>query len=111
MKVIWKGIESTFAALNKQVNVLSEADTRRTIAAMLVMLKAKTPKDTGFASSRWKIAGLYPRFRVENDASYIEYLNWGSSKQAPAYFVESIALRFGKPLGAIVTVQPSNPGS
>lgn len=111
MKVVWKGIDSTFKMINRQFTSITEEQMRRRLASMLLLLEAATPKDTGFASSRWEVSGIFPRFRVSNDASYIEFLNRGSSKQAPAFFVESIALRFGKPLGVIATVMPSNPGS
>jgi hypothetical protein len=77
---------------------------------MVLALRASTPEDTGFAKSRWAITGVFPYFRVLNDAEYIEALNHGHSKQAPAFFVESIAMRFGRPLGNIVTVVYSHPG-
>jgi len=111
MKMVWKGIDQTFKSVLKQQTQITEQQMRRRLASMLVMLEASTPILTGYARSRWKIDGLYPRFRVVNDASYIEYLNRGSSKQAPSFFIESIALRYGKPVGSIATVMPSNPGS
>jgi len=111
MKMQFKGIDATFKDAMRQHTKLSEPQIRRRLASMLVMLEASTPVLTGYAQSRWKIDGSYPRFRVLNDAAYIEYLNRGTSKQAPAFFVESVALRFGKPLGVIAQVLPSNPGS
>jgi len=107
MRMVWKGIESTFRDAGKRQSEQSSAQLRQRITSMLLMLKALTPKDTGFASSRWRITGYFPRYRLENDADYIEHLNEGSSKQAPAFFVESVALRFGKPFGKITTVVPS----
>ena len=111
MRMVWQGIGATFQSLALQRDKLIRDDMHRTLTVMLAMLKIATPKDTGFATSRWVISGMFPEFRVTNDASYIEYLNQGSSKQAPSFFIESIALRFGKPYGMIVTVVPSNPGS
>ena len=111
MKVIWSGIEQTFRALTLQSDRISEKNMRLNLTAMLVMLRQATPKDTGFASSRWAVRGFFPRFRVENDAGYIEYLNAGSSKKAPAFFVERIALRFGFPIGTIAERVPSSLGS
>jgi len=111
MKMVMKGIESTFKAAENAFSKISKDNMQLQLTAMLVLLKRATPKDTGFASGSWHIEGSFPRFRVRNDASYIEYLNNGSSKQAPAFFIEHIALRFGKPVGAVVTVEPSNPGS
>lgn len=111
MKMMFKGVEETFRAALGQQQKITQEEMRRRLASMLVMLEASTPVLTGFARSRWKIDGSYPRFRVLNDASYIEYLNAGSSKQAPMFFVESVALRFGKPYGVIASVVPSSPGS
>jgi len=42
---------------------------------------------------------------IENNVEYINKLNEGSSKQAPAHFVERIALKYGRPLGVIVDVK------
>ena len=105
--VKWKGIQETFRSVFKSVDTLTNKELRKRVTAMVLKLKALTPKDTGFASSRWEISGQVPRLRVINDASYIEYLNQGSSKQAPSFFIESVALQFGKPLGLITTVVPS----
>jgi hypothetical protein len=111
MKMVFKGVEETFKNVYNQVHTLTEAEMKSRLANMLLLLEAATPVDTGYAKSRWKIEGSFPKFRVLNDASYIEYLDRGSSRQAPSFFIESIALRFGKPIGSIVTVMHSNPGS
>jgi hypothetical protein len=37
----------------------------------------------------------------------MEYLNAGSSQQAPARFIERIALNYGAPVGTIVTKNSS----
>jgi len=60
-----------------------------------------TPIDTGYARSRWKysfekdqngnLVGI-----IDNDAPYIESLNAGSSKQAPAYFIEQTLIAIGE---------------
>lgn len=111
MRMKWKGIDATFRSVERQHQQKIKKDMGSRLTTMLALLRLATPKDTGYAASRWRIEGLFPRFRVVNDASYIEYLNQGSSKQAPSFFIESIALRFGKPYGQVVTVMPSNPGS
>jgi len=108
MRVIWKGINETFRSVTAQFTRIEKRRYERNVSAMIAELEAATPVDTGFAASRWESKGFFPSMRVENDASYIERLNQGSSKQAPAFFVERIALRFGKPLGSITTVVPSN---
>lgn len=43
-----------------------------------------TPVDTGFAQSRWELGAVNEEgFEIHNDANYIEYLENGSSTQAP----------------------------
>ena len=64
-------------------------------------LKRVTPRKTGYAASRWKydleidqngvIIGT-----IDNDAPYIQYLNQGSSRQAPAYFIERTLIAIGE---------------
>jgi hypothetical protein len=64
-------------------------------------LKAATPVDTGFARDSWKVS----EGGIVNDAAYIAELNAGTSKQAPAYFVERTILTTPGvlPKGTIVT--------
>ena len=79
---------------------------------MVEDLKEATPVDTGRARDSWKIEetqGMRYPLVVKNNVPYIERLNAGSSKQAPSFFVERIALQHGKPDGTIVTVEKSNP--
>lgn len=71
---------------------------------MIEELKAATPVDTGLARDSWSINDTKIGFDVTNTTSYIQYLNQGSSVQAPKYFIESIALKYGKPLGTIVEI-------
>jgi hypothetical protein len=70
----------------------------------LVELKAATPVDTGEASESWEyyFAGKNTVV-LENSAAHIVFLNAGSSEQAPAYFIENVILKYGKPIGPIVT--------
>lgn len=76
-------------------------------------LKDATPVDTGYAQSRWKSYkqnSLTIKFSfknpflfklidsqhiIDNDADYIQYLNAGWSKQAPAFFVEQTLISNG----------------
>lgn len=46
-------------------------------------LKDGTPVDTGYARSRWTKRSGTSKVTVSNDASYIEPLDKGHSKQAP----------------------------
>jgi hypothetical protein len=51
-------------------------------------LAANTPIDTGEAREGWKLEGD----KIVNPVDHIENLNDGSSKQAPAYFIEQTLL-------------------
>jgi hypothetical protein len=65
------------------------------------MLARVTPVKSGYARSRWKATfekdingetiGL-----IDNDAPYIGRLNAGSSKQAPAFFIEQVLIAIGE---------------
>lgn len=75
---------------------------------MLEDLKDVTPVDTGFARNSWSLVkDSKDSVRVTNSAEYIEHLNRGSSKQAPALFIEKTALKYGKPIGAITKTTQS----
>jgi len=65
-----------------------------------------TPIDTGKARASWSLVKVNNnRRRLINTTDYIQRLNQGSSKQAPANFVESVALKHGTPTGIIVDVK------
>lgn len=97
-------------AINTDIDKLIEDTVKETV----VDLKQVTPKDTGYASSRWDYYksqelrfsfSLQNKFLIklskesvlyiENDAEYITYLNAGSSRQAPAFFVEQTIFKNG----------------
>jgi len=65
-------------------------------------LRQVTPVDTGNARSRWRNNKFNFKFfrgagagEIINDAEYIDYLNAGSSKQAPKYFIEQVLSTIG----------------
>ena len=64
-------------------------------------LAATTPKLTGYAASRWQVEMLEDQngeayANLTNDTNYIQYLNEGSSKQAPAHFIEIVLATIGE---------------
>lgn len=71
-----------------------EDDLNAKIDFAVKLLRHVTPVKTGYARSRWKARKNYfvPGGEITNDAEYIVYLNQGSSKQAPAYFIEQVLL-------------------
>lgn len=62
-------------------------------AELVKDLKAATPKRTGRARAGWSVTtpvspDKYNRVLTQNSVPYIESLNEGSSKQAPAGYIE-----------------------
>ena len=66
-------------------------------------LKEATPVDTGKARDGWR----YENGAIVNDVEYIDRLNQGTSKQAPARFIEQtlLAQEGVSPSGTIVRSQ------
>ena len=100
-----EGVEQEFRKLFKTQSEILEAESKVSVAKMLGDLVSATPVDTGKARASWNVKKQGLVFNVNNDAEYIQYLNQGSSKQAPAYFIERIALNYGEPLGTVVEVK------
>ena len=73
---------------------------RKELAKVVVSLKEATPIDTGEARDGWYIEGS----TIKNDVEHIEFLNNGSSEQAPVHFIEKtlLAQKGLKPSGTIV---------
>jgi HK97 gp10 family phage protein len=82
----------------------ARAKTNVQIAAVALTheLQEKTPVDTGKARASWQMTDTPNGVNIVNDTEYIQYLNNGSSKQAPSHFIETAALKYGTPNGAIV---------
>lgn len=70
------------------------------INTMVEALRAATPIDTGEARDGWR----YEAGKIVNDVDHIDELNSGSSKQAPAHFIETSLLSHEgvRPSGIIV---------
>lgn len=105
MKITLENVDATFKDLLKKHETLSKEEARKRVKEMTHELASDTPVDTGYAKSRWNTIEVGNVFVTENDAPYIEYLNQGGSKQAPAYFIERVALKYGTPLGIIAEVK------
>jgi hypothetical protein len=101
-------LEGVDRELNKLFNLHKQDNKLKseiTVATMVADLVSATPIDTGHARSSWSVDNIGDVFNVRNDAEYIQYLNEGTSKQAPSRFIEAIALKYGNPLGTIVEVK------
>ena len=72
-------------------------ELNKLVDEIVVALQQATPKDTGFAASRWSRDSIFQTLKdvvgVENDADYIRILNDGHSQQAPKYFIEQVVFR------------------
>lgn len=79
--------------------VMAKAETAK-IKQCVEALKEATPVDTGKARDGWYSSGK----TIKNDVEYVEYLNEGSSQQAPSHFIESTLLsqKGIRPSGTIV---------
>lgn len=91
-------------ALLKEAESIRKVASERVRASVLADLQRDTPVDTGKARDSWEASPVdaIGGFTVQNLVDYIKYLNLGHSQQAPSYFIDGIALRYGKALGAIV---------
>lgn len=105
MKVL--GTKATMQQVQREFDKRRRADFQLKSATMLKALKEATPVDTGFARDQWTIVYAGDSAKLFNPVPYIEKLNEGHSKQAPALFVETTALKFGRPEGSIVSKIPS----
>lgn len=105
LKINILNINQEFEKLLKSNSSITKENTRKTVKNLVEELRQNTPIDTGLARASWKTEDSLVGIDVKNTTDYIEYLNQGSSKQAPAYFIESIALKYGNPIGKIVEVE------
>lgn len=104
IKMQIKGLEETFKKISSDRQELTQTQARAVVKTLITELKSVTPVDTGLARDSWEVEESKNRFDIRNTTEYIQYLNEGSSQQAPAYFIEATALKYGKPLGIIVQV-------
>lgn len=77
-------------SINVEKQILDKASKK--IDSLKERLKDRlaeaTPVDTGNARDGWKVVGD----KIINDVDYIDRLNEGTSKQAPAHFIEQTIL-------------------
>jgi len=102
-----KNVRITMASMRKKVSNTIKAGILSTVEQMKEELVLATPVDTGEAREGWQIQEVegarYPTYEVINDVPHIGALNEGHSDQAPARFIEAVALRYGDAVGQVVT--------
>jgi hypothetical protein len=96
-----KGIDKALAGMRDELLKERVKQSKTVAEVMAIDMAINTPVDTGYARSRWKSSVNGNSVVVSNDAPYIEDLNSGSSKQAPQFFVERTALKYGRLTGPV----------
>ena len=108
-----KGVKKVFRSLDKRSSEEVLVFSSVQLSKLLSALKSATPKDTGKASAGWKIDTIPvsvstlnkdQTYFIINNVEYIGELNMGSSRQAPARFVEQTAAKFGTVVSPTVTI-------
>lgn len=101
-----RNIKTTMVKVRNQVAKIATTGVLATVQTLKEELVLATPVDTGRARASWSINKILgakePTFEIINDAPYIGKLNDGYSDQAPAHFIEAIALRYGRVVGQVV---------
>jgi hypothetical protein len=102
-----KNVKVTMAFVKKQITDKVQAGILATVYQLKDELVLATPVDTGLARESWEVypikVGVHPAYEIRNNTPYIGALNDGHSDQAPAHFIESIALKYGRAKGQVVT--------
>jgi|SaaInl4_135m_RNA_FD_contig_123_15922_length_8777_multi_4_in_0_out_2_5 hypothetical protein len=102
MKIETAGINETLRSIDKAFEADSDKGLFKATSAMKTAMVAATPIDTGEARASWLHQKTATGYSLVNVAEHIQALNAGSSKQAPKWFIERTAIRFGTPVGSIV---------
>jgi HK97 gp10 family phage protein len=102
LKIKLLNIASEFSRIKEESQKISREGLQKSAVRMVSDLKSVTPVDTGNARDSWSAVTTPVSVDIQNTAEYMKYLNAGSSKQAPAFFIEATALKYGKPVGPIV---------
>jgi HK97 gp10 family phage protein len=105
IKLTISNINETFKDLEKEYAKTSQEALVDSSKELMKELKEQTPVDTGKARDSWVLVNKENNVEIKNTTDYIQYLNAGTSKQAPAHFIETTALKFGKPLGIIAEIK------
>lgn len=95
-----KGVQLTMKSISAEFKNLVQEGKLREMDQLVNELKEATPVDTGEARDGWHHDGK----SIRNDVEHLKYLNEGSSKQAPAHFIEQTVLAHKgvSPSGVIV---------
>ena len=103
-----RNVNNAFRGFSRELGEVVQNETNETAEQLLENLRNATPVDTGNARDSWFLERATPNLIREvqgviyNTTEYIDELNEGSSRQAPARFIERAALQLFEPDGVIV---------
>jgi len=92
--------EEAMRGIEEEVKQIAEEEVGLRVAFATTSLRRVTPVDTGEARSGWTSRPELDfrgetSYVIENPVEHITYLNRGSSKQAPKYFIEQVLTTIG----------------
>lgn len=100
-----KNINLEFLRVNGELSKFTKEQLRKEANTIVKELIPETPIDTGNARASWKVQQDFNKnVKVLNTTKYIQKLNAGSSKQAPAFFIERVLLKRARPIGTMVEI-------
>lgn len=122
MTITVTGIDQTLIQADRQFEREADQEIRIRTYNATNDAKLATPVDTGRARNSWRVekqgqdlTTRLDRYRVRNVVNYIEDLNMGTSRQAPANFIEEAFLRYFDEVSVEVYTDalggPRDPGS
>jgi hypothetical protein len=93
--------DKELARIKREVAEIGAMETHARIDYATEQLRIVTPVDTGEARRGWSNTKTRTIFgeaagTIRNPVEHIEYLNNGSSQQAPKYFIEAVLLTIGE---------------
>ena len=86
--------------VEEEIKQLANMEIDKRIDYSVETLRTVTPVDTGEARAGWKSRKIYDNYgfaggSILNPVEHIVYLNNGSSRQAPKYFIEQVLYKIG----------------
>jgi hypothetical protein len=93
-------------SLFKKIKTEVDREFKERTTKLLKDLEEATPVDTGLAKESWSLEFTDSTTAVvSNSQEYIDYLNKGSSKQAPRYFIERTIMNNGFKVKELITTK------
>jgi len=94
--------KNLISSVKAQVVAEQKEQLAKVLKIAVQELEEATPVLTGKAAGSWSVSITGDKGEIKNSEEYMKSLNAGSSRQAPAFFIERIMLKYGKPQGPVV---------